>query len=83
MTKKIKVRSMTFNEFDAYQDYVDSLKDKKVKEDKMGRLAARWVMEQIYKIDLDADALTPGEVMQIVADTTEATLKTEEQDEKN
>lgn len=80
---KIEIRSMTYDEFDQYQDYLDGLKDKKVKEEKMGRMAARWVMENVYKVNLSEQGLTPGQIMQIVADTTEATLKVEEKDEKN
>ena len=81
--RKITIRSMSYDEFDAYQDFIDELKDQGVKEDKIGRKAARWVMENVYKVDLSRNDCTPGQIMQIVADTTEATLKTEDKDEKN
>lgn len=79
----IAIRSMTYDEFDAYQDFIDDLKDKGVKEERIGRKAARWVMEKVYKVDLSKTGITPGQVMKIVADTTEATLKVEEENEKN
>lgn len=80
---KIAIRSMTYDEFDVYQDFIDDLKDQGIKEDRVGRKAARWIMENIYKVDLSKTGLTPGEVMKVVTDTTEATLKVEEENEKN
>lgn len=83
MLKNFKIRSMSYDEFEAYQDFLDDLKDKGMKEERIGRKAARWVIENIYKLDLSKTDITPGTVMQIVADTTEATLKAEDLNEKN
>ena len=82
-TAKIIIRSMSYDEFDAYQDFIDDLKAQGLSEEKLGRKAARWVMENIYAADLSQRDITPGEVMRIVSETTTATLEVEESDEKN
>lgn len=79
----IKIRFMTFDELDKYQDYVEGLADKGLKENKISRMGAAWVMEHIYKIDVKKCNLRPATILDIVSKTVEETFKEDEKAEKN
>lgn len=79
----LEIKAMNFIQFDEYQDYVEELEEKGVKQNKIGRLAARWIAEKVYGLNLKEVDLTPGEIMSVVGKTIEATLKNEDENAKN
>lgn len=79
----LEIKAMNFNQFDQYQDYVEELEEKGVKQNKVGRLAAKWVIENVYGVCIENADLTPGQIMSVVSKTIEATLKNEDENAKN
>lgn len=79
----LEVKAMDFIQFDEYQDYIEELEEKGVKQNKIGRLAAKWIAEKVYNFNLKEISLTPGEIMSLVGKTIEATLKNEDENAKN
>lgn len=79
----LEIKAMNFIQFDEYQDYVEELEEKGVKQNKIGRLAARWIAEKVYGLNLKEVDLTPGQIMGVVGKTIEATLKNEDENAKN
>ncbi len=69
---EIELRSMTMKEYNAYEDYVDTLTtDKKTTPSKRLRLCAAWILKNIYGRDVDADDfnLTPATTIEVLHQT--------------
>lgn len=79
----IKIRFMTFDEYGAYQDYVEELNDKGFKESKISRMGAAWIMKNIYNVDVAKTNIRAGVILDVLKKTIEETFKEEASVEKN
>lgn len=79
----ITIRPMTQKEYDEYQDFIESLEDKKIKETKLIRKMINYVCEKIYGIDLNAPESTPSICLAVFQQTVELTNKVDEEEIKN
>lgn len=79
----IETRALTQKEYDEYQDYVEELQDKKVKEAKLVRKMINYICEKIYGMDLNARENTPNICLAVFQQTMEATNKLDEEEIKN
>lgn len=79
----IEIRPMTQMEYDAYQDYLEELQDKKTKDAKLIRKLINYVCEKIYGMDLNAKENTPALCMYVFNETTKVTNDLNEEEIKN
>ena len=79
----IEVRAMTQREYDEYQDFVEDLQDKKIKESKLIRKLINYVCEKIYGMDLNDKESTPSICLAVFQQTIELTNKVDEEEIKN
>ena len=79
----IEVRAMTQREYDEYQDFVEDLEDKKVKDNKLIRKMINYVCEKVYGMDLNAKENTPNVCLAVFQQTIELTNKLDEEEIKN
>lgn len=79
----IEIRALTQKEYDEYQDFVEELQDKKVKDAKLVRKMINYVCEKIYGMDLNAKANTPNVCLAVFQQTMEATNNLDEEEIKN
>ena len=79
----IEVRAMTQKEYDEYQDFVEDLQDKKIKENKLIRKMINYVCEKIYGMDLNSKECTPNVCLAVFQQTIELTNKLDEEEIKN
>lgn len=79
----IEIRPMTQKEYDMYQDFVEDLQDKKIKESKLIRKMINYVCEKIYGMDLDDKESTPSICLAVFQQTMELTNKVDEEEIKN
>ena len=79
----IEIRPMTQMEYDAYQDYLEELQDKKTKDAKLIRKLINYVCEKIYGMDLNSKECTPNVCLAVFQQTIELTNKLDEEEIKN
>ena len=79
----IEIRPMTQKEYDMYQDFVEDLQDKKIKESKLIRKLINYVCEKIYGMDLNDKESTPSICLAVFQQTIELTNKVDEEEIKN
>ena len=79
----IEIRPMTQKEYDEYQDFMEDLQDKKIKDAKLIRKLINYVCEKIYGMDLNNKENTPAVCMTVFNKTIEETNKLDEEEIKN
>lgn len=79
----IEIKALTFNEQNAYDDFVEELKGKNYTEDKVLRESIKYICENIYKMDLNDAKHTMMTCLYVFGKTMEASQKLEEDELKN
>lgn len=79
----IEIRALTQKEYDEYQDYMEELQDKKIKDSKLIRKLINYICEKIYGMDLNSKECTPNVCLAVFQQTVDATNNINEEEIKN
>lgn len=74
---------MSMYEYDEFQDFVESLEDKKMSSNKQMRQFAIWVGEHIYGLNPKENTVSVGFYMKLLQETMELTNAASEEELKN
>lgn len=85
--KDLEIRGMTFDEFERYCEKLDELEEQEKKGEistlKKKMETAKWVMKNIYDMDVKDMKCTAFTILKIANKTDTLTMKSEIEDEKN
>lgn len=80
---EIKIRSLSMEEYDEFQDYVEKLEAEKVPANKQMRKFAIYIGGKIYGLDPKDNKVSVATFMKVLNDTMELTNNVNEEEIKN